>query len=566
MSKVCIIGLDGGTFRVIDYLVGEKRLPNFARLLNGGSRATLMSSRPPLTPAAWASFYTGMNPGKTGAIDFFRRLPGTYKLSPVHGSSISGTPIWSLASSQGRRVCVYNVPVTYPASSVNGIMISGMDAPSRLDDRAVYPHEFKETFLAAFPDFEIEPTVDGKYIVSHFEDPTGEHISRLRAYLKLQIDVITFLLEMEQWDLFTAVIRSTDSYQHAFWGDVEKVIEGDNVTTEELRRAEAVFSCYEVIDREIENSWAKHFADKNLVIMSDHGFGRLEREVCLNRILSEAGLLKFRSKSVGRRIREHIISGILSRLSGRLSANMRRNLMQFLNNDRLASLMFVDALIADIDWTKTRLYSIGQFGCLFVNQIGREPMGIVADGNEREAVLAEAKAALAEITDPEDGLPIMTEFYFKDDLYHGPLADAMPDMVVVMRDHAYRGVYSTFAEQREESIIRRPYREWKELAPTGCHRRQGMLMMHGPDIGTIELGPANIVDVAPTVLHLLGLPVPDDCDGKILEQAISGRGSRPIPAVGISQEPDIAKQPAASVYSEEDEEEVRKRLRDLGYL
>src|SRR5665811_397758 len=108
MSKVCVIGLDGGTFAVIDYLVGQKRLPNFARLMTAGSRGTLLSTTPPLTPAAWSSFFTGCNPGKTGAIGFFKFRPGTYQLEPMNAGNLQSTPIWSLASSRGKRVCVYN--------------------------------------------------------------------------------------------------------------------------------------------------------------------------------------------------------------------------------------------------------------------------------------------------------------------------------------------------------------------------------------------------------------------------------------------------------------------------
>ncbi len=57
MSKVWVIGLDGGTFRVIDYLVGRGELPNFAEFLARGSRAKLNSTIPPLTPTAWSSFF-----------------------------------------------------------------------------------------------------------------------------------------------------------------------------------------------------------------------------------------------------------------------------------------------------------------------------------------------------------------------------------------------------------------------------------------------------------------------------------------------------------------------------
>src|SRR5665811_198804 len=131
-----------------------------------GSRATLLSTVPPLTWPAWASFYTGTNPGKTGAADLFKFRPGTYQLEPMNAGNLRGEPIWSLASSKGKRVCVYNVPVTYPAIPVNGILISGLDAPS-FNDRSIYPLEFKERLLAAVPDFKITFENDAKYLVTH---------------------------------------------------------------------------------------------------------------------------------------------------------------------------------------------------------------------------------------------------------------------------------------------------------------------------------------------------------------------------------------------------------------
>lgn len=559
MAKVGIIGLDGGTFRIIDHLVGQGRLPNFSKILAGGARGTLLSSRPPLTPAAWTTFYTGTNAGKHGAVDFFRRQPGTYRLVPVNASTIRGTSIWEMAGGKGMRTCIYNVPVTYPAGKVNGVMISGMDAP-RIDERAVFPESFRERLLKEFPDFIIEPAFDVSYLVRHSEDATGEHIRRINEYNEMQLRVIQRLMEMEDWDLFMAVIRSTDSFQHAFWREAERAMdEPEALTADETRRAEAVFSCYERIDCELGDNWFGWAADRNLIFMSDHGFGRLRGEVCINRILADAGLLRFKSKGYVQRVKESAVKNA----SALLPVSTRKKLRRLIGREQ--GFLYVDSLIADIDWENTRMYSLGQFGTLYLNKEGREPMGIVSPGREAQAAIDEAIEALGGFMDKAEGERVFTEFYRGEELYHGPLQQQMPDLLAVMRNHSYRGVPSTYAELAEESIIRRPYPDRKELTPTGCHRLDGLLAMYGPDIAKVDLGDVAMVDLAPTIANLLALPSSADFDGKILEAALTGG----IRKTGVSEDDfSTGREQAAEdeVYSDEDEAEVRKRLQDLGYL
>lgn len=561
MAKVCVIGLDGGTFSVIDHLIREKRLPNFDRLMNGGSRATLLSTIPPLTPAAWSSFFTGSNPGKTGAVGFFRFRPGTYQLEPMNAGNLRGETIWSLAGSRGKRVCVYNVPVTYPAAPVNGILISGMDAPS-FDDQAIHPLEQKDSFLAAIPDFKISNDIDAKYLITHSRNPVGRFIGQLREHLRMELRTIDYLMGLEDWDLFTAVIRSTDSFQHVFWKDVARVISGAEVTAAERERAEAVFDCYETIDRELGDKWESWCSDRNLIFMSDHGFGELRSDVCLNRLLADAGLLSFHQRGSGGRQRQYLIG----RLKAHLPRGARQKIKRLLGRDATGQRWhkFVDSLVADIDWSRTRIYAIAQHGCLYVNLKDRDPLGTVSGEAERQEVLAETEAALSRLRDPDDGEPVITEFYRKEELFEGPLSHTMPDMVINMRDWSYRGIYSTRVELAGEDIFRPQAREWQELGHTGAHRREGILMLSGPDIVAADLGAVRMVDVAPTIMALLELPPHDDWDGEALTPILGDGISRPgadAPAYRTR-----AQDEGDPTYSAEEEEEIRKRLENLGYL
>lgn len=540
-------------------MVNEGRLPNFARALNEGSQASLLSSIPPLTPAAWVTFYMGTNPGRHGAVDFFRRVPGTYRLEPINAGTVMGTPLWSHASQLGKKVCVYNVPVTYPATPVNGIMISGMDAPS-LDERAVYPRAFRDELLAEFPHYTIEPAADVRYLVEHSDDPVGEFTANLQAHLDLQVKVIRYLMKREDWDLFTAVIRSPDAFQHAFWQEAEKAIEGQPLDSGEQQKAEPVFRCYEQLDRELGEIWMQWGEDRNLVLMSDHGFGSLRREVCVNRLLADAGLLTFRKKGARRRTKEFVID----KVGHSISPNLRNTIKNRMRKNSRTGFLFVDALVADVDWSRTRVYSLGQFGCLFTNLQGREPMGTVRSEKERRATISAAKEALSEVIVPEDGLPLMSDFHSRDDTYHGPLLNSVPSGVVVMRNHSYRGIYSTRAELAQEEIYRKPCEDWKELSPTGCHRREGMLMMHGPDIRKANIGTVDMFDIMPTILTLMHLPLPQCCDGRVLQEVFTD--STQLLGENVSIMPDMKQNREAAAYTSEDEEIIRKRLGDLGYL
>src|SRR5256885_9420194 len=116
-------------------MLSEGKLPNIARLLKGGGRATPMPSTPPLSPIAWASIITGVNPGKHGGYDFAQREAGTYDFVPNSSAKRRARAMWNILGDRGKRVCVVNVPLTYPAYKVNGPMYSGFLRPPHAQNR-----------------------------------------------------------------------------------------------------------------------------------------------------------------------------------------------------------------------------------------------------------------------------------------------------------------------------------------------------------------------------------------------------------------------------------------------
>jgi predicted AlkP superfamily phosphohydrolase/phosphomutase len=244
----------------------------------------------------------------------------------------------------------------------------------------------------------------------------------------------------------------------------------------------------------------------------------------------------------------------LSRLRGALRAALgaRATLIPNDSQARLSDL---------VDWRSTRAYSMGYIGQVFVNLAGREPEGIVQPGREYERVLDELTEALLGMPDPDDGRPIVDKALRRAEVYSGPyLADA-PDLFVIMRGLSY--------------ITRESY-EWSEsgkyvLSPPTLecadHRPEGVLIMSGPGVaeGRAMLSGARIIDVTPTILHLLGLPVPSDMDGQVLTDLfVDGQVTR---VVSYDNQTSTAYQATDQAgLSSQDEADLIERLRNLGYV
>jgi len=212
----------------------------------------------------------------------------------------------------------------------------------------------------------------------------------------------------------------------------------------------------------------------------------------------------------------------------------------------------------DVDWSRTRAYSIGSTaGQVYVNLKGREPGGIVRPGSEYEEVRESIIEELKNLKEEDTNRAVVKEIYRKEELYTGPHVKEAPDIVFLPRDLeiAAFGEYE-FASHR----VLDPSR-----GVSGSHRMDGLLMMKGKRIrkGASVEG-AEIIDLAPSILHFLDLPVPEEMDGKVLESAFVDRAFEKAP-VRYVREGALSFQPQ-DVYTETEEEELKERLRSLNYL
>jgi predicted AlkP superfamily phosphohydrolase/phosphomutase len=197
---------------------------------------------------------------------------------------------------------------------------------------------------------------------------------------------------------------------------------------------------------------------------------------------------------------------------------------------------------------------------VFVNLRGRQPGGIVAAGAEYEAVRDEVIAVLSALTGP-DGQKVARKVYRREEVFTGPCSERLPDVIMAQRDYLYA---TTLVSEGggDKVFYPLPDEGAKGLHRHGDHRPDGILLARGPHIRQAELADPQIADVPATVLALLGVPIPEDFDGRVLTEMLTEdiELSAPSPAVLADEGP------GREVLTEEEARAVRDRLKGLGYL
>ena len=554
--RVMILGLDGATLDLIRLWAEAGILPTFQKLMRQGAWGPLRSTMPPVTPAAWSSFMTGVNPGKHGVFGFSSLAEESYENSLVDSNLRQAPSLWQLASRAGKRVIVYNVPVTYPPERVNGLMVSGLMTPPGAKD-ATYPRELLN---------ELEPPQLGKDIYGHTPFRRGHEAEFIRELLDIHaynFRTARFLMHRQPWDLFVAEFQHTDTMAHFMWKHMED--KGADLP-EPVREvaANALRDIYTDVDAKLGQLIQESGEDTFVVVMSDHGHGRLKQFFAVNIWLLQKGYIQLKPDAMTRLkyalYRLGLSPSSLYHLALRFGVgdDVFRSEDERVNTTKRRLKGFLLSW-GDIDWSRTRAFSLGYGGPIFVNLKGREPQGNVEPGAEYEALLDQLIADLKTITEPAGRGPLVSEIYRGREIYSGPFARRGPDLVFLTRDPSVLGT----------GLVEFNSKDWFRRMPrkSGSHRMDGILFLSGPGMRQgYSLSGASIMDIAPTVLALLGVPVPNEMDGRVLEAALSGALLDELNITFASTEglkPDLA---PTTEMSPEDEEILVTRLRDLGYI
>jgi predicted AlkP superfamily phosphohydrolase/phosphomutase len=567
--RVVVVGLDGATFDLITPWVQAGKLPTLARLLTESAAAPLESVLHPFTAQAWSSMVTGANQGKHRIFDFWERDFHTYGFRLTNASFRSLPALWTLLSQAGRHVIVLNVPMTYPPEAVNGVLVSGWDTPG-MGAAFTYPVELKAelTRLANGQPYVIVPD-DWKYSTAQRADKV---LSELQREIDVRFAVVTNLMQREPWDLCFFVVSALDGAAHFLW----KYHDPAHPLHDAQQRAalfdeDPLLQVYQRADQRLGEFLQTLPPDVYVLVVSDHGEGPLEDvEIHLNLWLAQQGLLTFHPTGSPRSLRRmtkwlaaRAVERSKQALYGRVSFSTLARL-RHLWPDRLRTTLGEESFFSAIDWSSTLAYYEEVRGNIWINLRGRDPQGIVEPGEAYETLRSRIIETLPGLRDPRSGQPLIKRVWRREERFSGPYVERFPDLVV---EAAYPDLFRPRGHyQGTEAVRHLSIEEMRSRRITGCHRPQGIFLARGRGVQAgFRLALADITVVAPTVLYLLGEPVPGWMDGRVLVDIFTPDllAERPIRLDGQAV---ATAGPADVAYDEADAQLLADRLAGLGYL
>jgi predicted AlkP superfamily phosphohydrolase/phosphomutase len=433
-EKVLVIGLDGVPYRIINTFIKMDVMPFMGKLRQQGTMREMLSTIPPVSSVAWTTFSTGVNPGKHGIYGFMERKPDSYEIYFPNSTHVKSPTLWDILSHHKRKTVAINIPQTFPAQPLNGVLVSGFVS---LDlERGVYP-------AAAYQKLkEMDYRIDVNY--REAAEKKDEFFTDLFYTLDKRLEAILHFLKKEEWDLFIATFTGTDRLHHYFWHEL---------MDESSPYHKKCMEYYRKLDKIIKKIVSSIGKEVNLIILADHGFTLLNKEIYPNTWLREQGYLKF-------------------------------------NNTPPESL-------ADIDPT-SRAFILDP-GRVYINLKGKMPQGSVEKGSEYEELCQELTRGFLEI----EGID---QVFRKEDLYSGSYLEQAPDLIL-------------FSESRYDikGSLSKEHLAGKGKF-SGMHtQHDALLYIRGLSSNRERV---YLIDLAPTILNFLGLPIPPSIDGASLLQNI----------------------------------------------
>ncbi len=432
-KRIFVLGIDGTPATFIRKMITEGKFPNFQKLVQKGTLRRMNSVIPCISSVAWTSFMTGTNPAKHNIQGFVDRKPNPFKIFIPLANEIAVLTVSEMLSRAGKRVVSINLPVSYPPKQVNGVQISCFLATDI--SKAVYPTDL----APKLKELGYRIDVDAKLARNQRYD---EFLKDLHHTFDQRVKTARYLMEQQDWDYFHLHIMETDRINHFFWEQWEN---GDTKFAPEFEKF------YQKVDQFIGELDRLLPDEIDFMILSDHGFCTLKKEVYLNHWLEKNGYLKYKSKT--------------------------------------------PQAITDLD-PNSKAFSLLP-GRIFINLKGREEFGSVAPGQEYENLRNELIEKLPSLVDPDSGESIVRKIYKREELFNGPFFKTTPDLLVVPHDgYDFKGNIAEEKLTAKGTLV-------------GMHTDDDAAFFLRNHFIKKDDNSFGIIDILPTMMELLGVQVPE---------------------------------------------------------
>ncbi len=560
-KKVLIFGIDGGTFDLLLPWMEKGVLPNLKKVREEGVSGTLKSILPPNTPQAWTSFFTGKNPGKHGLFNFLVKLDGSYNEVPANSTFCKSKTLWEMLSEGNKKIAVLNVPMTYPPQKVNGVMICGFLSSAGKRDFIYPPYLLDEIEKKFGPYYLFGKTID---VATPFSEKyIGDLINDCQKMSEYKFKVLHYLMGKDNYDVIMFHEWGTDRIQHWLWHIIDKSHPRYEKRLEQKFYGK-ILDFYRYVDEQIGKTMELAGSQFSVCIISDHGFSPVTRSIDLNVWLLQEGYIKIK-KSFLSQFRYFLWKHGLTyeRLYPLWEKLLKRGFKPKLGDPRDA-FGFIGVgrwkpllSLNDVDWTGTKAYAVtATVGQIVINLKGREPQGIVNQGKEYRLLRDEIVEKLKNLYDSQKGKMVKGQVFTKEESYVGKYSFNAPDITYLPNLDRYQaGNITGFGSNTPFTDI------------TGFfanHNMDGIFMAKGPNIKMGEtIDEASIMDLAPTILYLMGFKVPDDMDGKVLTEIFYPEILEKSPIEYYTPDEDAEK--IIGDMTPTESEEIIRKLKSLGY-
>ena len=456
MEKLLVIGLDSVP---PDLLFGKllDSLPNTKRLYRDGTHGTLETCHPPITVPAWMVMMTGKNPGVLGIYGFRHRRGSSYTDGYIVDSRhVSEPTVWEILGERGLKSCVIGLPPSYPPKAINGCLVTCMITPGP-EKEFTFPQSLKNEVRRVVGEYAFDVT---------FRVEERDSLKReLFEMTKKRFKLASHLAREKDWNLFILHEIGFDRLHHAFWKffdpDHPKYVVGNKYE----RIAEEYYGLFDELLGDLLEAAG---ADVPVLLLSDHGSKAMKGAFCINQWLEREGFLKLARPPLG----------------------------------------VTEFEKAEVDWTRTMAWGWGgYYARIFLNIKGREREGIVPP-EDVPALKSELKRRILQLRDVS-GRPMKNSVFEPDELY-GVARGDKPDLMVYFDDLNWRSAGTV----GHESL----YLSENDTGPDdSVHSMNGIFLYHDPNNHQNQIKSMNAEEVAPTILNLFGLPIPDGMKGRAVK-------------------------------------------------